>query len=65
VRERSAGGGRLLHNKQLHDLCSSPNIRILIEEDEMGRECSTHDKGGKCIEHLTGKREETTWETLA
>jgi hypothetical protein len=30
------GGWRKLHNKELHDLYSSPNIIRIIKEDEMG-----------------------------
>jgi hypothetical protein len=41
------GEWRKLHNKELHDLYSSPSIiRIIkLEEDEMGGPCST--KGGE------------------
>jgi hypothetical protein len=29
-----------MHNEELHNLYSSPNIQI--KEDEMGKACSTH-----------------------
>jgi hypothetical protein len=45
-REEVAGGWRRLHNEQLHDLYTSPNVIIIfgdqIKEDEMGGGCSTH-----------------------
>jgi hypothetical protein len=49
-REEVTGGGRKLHNEELHNLYSSPNIiRFKIKENEMGRVCSAHQKDKKCI----------------
>jgi hypothetical protein len=45
-RDEVTGEWRKLHNKELHDLYSSPSIiRIILEEDEMGEPCGTN--GGK------------------
>jgi hypothetical protein len=40
------GGWRKLHNEELHNLCSSPNIIIMINnEDEMCRAYGTNGRG--------------------
>ena len=44
-RDKVTGDWRKLHNKELNDLYSSPNIVRVIEKNEMGRACSTY--GGK------------------
>jgi hypothetical protein len=41
-------GWRKQHNEQLHNLYSSLNI-IRIEDDEMGRACSTNEGGEESI----------------
>jgi hypothetical protein len=43
-RDEGTAGWRKLHNEELRDLYSSPNvIRIMkVEEDEMGGSCSTN-----------------------
>jgi hypothetical protein len=33
---------RKLHNEELHNLYSSPNVIRIIKEDEIGRACSTN-----------------------
>jgi hypothetical protein len=48
-------GGRLLHNEELHNLYSSPIITRMIEEDEMGRECSMNRDQEKSIYNTGGK----------
>jgi hypothetical protein len=40
---------RKLHNGELHNLYSSPNIIKMIKEDEMGRACSTNGGDEECI----------------
>jgi hypothetical protein len=42
-RDEVTGEWRKLHNKELHDLYSSPSIIRIIEEDEMGGPCSTNE----------------------
>jgi hypothetical protein len=42
-------GWRKLHNEELHNLYSSPSIIRMINEDEMGRACSTN---GSEEEHI-------------
>jgi hypothetical protein len=49
-RDEVTGGWRKLHNGELDNFYSSPNI-ITVKEDEMGRACSTHG------------REEFSWES--
>jgi len=48
------GGWIRLHNQELHNIYSSPNIiRVTkTEEDDMGRLCSTHWRDFKCIQTL-------------
>jgi hypothetical protein len=38
--------GKKLHNEELHDLCSSPNVIRTVEEDEVGRACSMDGRTG-------------------
>jgi hypothetical protein len=41
--EEVAGGWRRLHNEELHNLYTSPNIVTVIKsKTEIGGECSTH-----------------------
>jgi len=45
------GEWRKLHNKELNDLCSSPNIvGVKIEKNEMGGACSTYGEEESCIQ---------------
>jgi hypothetical protein len=51
-RDEVTGGWRKLHNEEVHNLYSSPNIIIIIKsrKDEVGRACSTNvGKGGMHI----------------
>jgi hypothetical protein len=43
-RDEVKGGWRKLHNKELHDLYSSPNIIRMIKSQKMGEGCSTNCK---------------------
>jgi hypothetical protein len=43
-KEEVGGGWRRLHNEELHNLYTSPNINSNDEGSEMGGECSTHSK---------------------
>jgi hypothetical protein len=43
---------RRLHNEELYDLYSSPNIIRVIKNNKMGRECGTY---GKCIQGFGGE----------
>jgi hypothetical protein len=55
------GGRRELHNEELRNLLSSPNI-ITVESRKMGRTGSTHGGGEECMLDFGGKarRNETT-----
>jgi hypothetical protein len=49
-RNKVTGDWRKLHNEELHNLYSSPNIiRMIVKEDEMGRACSTNGGEEECI----------------
>jgi hypothetical protein len=42
-RNEMAGGWRKLHEEDLHNFYSTPDIvRMIVSDDEMGRPCSTH-----------------------
>jgi hypothetical protein len=51
------GNWRKLHNEELHNLYSSPNIIIQVKEDEMGRACSTNGEKRNAYTILVGKPE--------
>jgi hypothetical protein len=53
-RDEVIGGWRKLHNEGLHNLYSSPNE---VNEDEMGKECSMHEKKRTAYRILMGKPE--------
>jgi hypothetical protein len=50
-RDDVTGVWRKLHNEELHNLYSSPNIIFndQVKEDEMGRACSTNGGDEECI----------------
>jgi hypothetical protein len=57
------GGLRKLHNKELHNLYSSPtNHNVQVKDDEMGRTFRTHVEEGKSIQDFgcNTRRKETT-----
>jgi hypothetical protein len=41
-RREEVGGWKGLHNEELHNLYTSPNIVRVIKEDDMGGACSMH-----------------------
>jgi hypothetical protein len=54
IRER-----RKLHNEQLHNSYSSPNITGTIKSEEMGWEYSTHGEESNVYRVLVGKPKES------
>jgi hypothetical protein len=54
-RNKIVGSWKKLHNQELHNSYSVPNINIMIKDDEVGRVCSSHDEAEKCIEAFYGK----------
>jgi hypothetical protein len=42
-RKEVAGGWRRLHNEELHNLFTSPNIKVIKSRNEMHGTCSTHE----------------------
>jgi hypothetical protein len=58
---------RKLHNEELHNLYSSPDIIRQVKANEMGGACGTHGRGEKSVQGIGGKarRKETTWKTKA
>jgi hypothetical protein len=66
-REKVTGGWRKLHNENLHNLYTSPNIiRMIISRSimEVGAG-STNGRDEKCIQYFGWKtsKEDTTWTT--
>jgi hypothetical protein len=62
----------LLHNEELHNLYSCPDIirqgkASQVKANEMGGECGTHGRGEKSVQGFGGKArgKETTWKTKA
>jgi hypothetical protein len=65
-RDEVTGGWRKLHNEELHNLYSSPNIiRMITSRRMMDRACSTIGREVECIQDIGGKarRKETTRKT--
>jgi hypothetical protein len=46
-----------MHNEELHNLYSLPNIIRMIKEDEMGKACSTNGEKRNAYRVLVGKPE--------
>jgi hypothetical protein len=51
------GKWRKLHNEELHNLYSSPDIIRQIKANEVCRACGTHGRGEKSVEGFGGKPE--------
>jgi hypothetical protein len=51
-----AGEWRRLHNEELQDLCSTPNIVRVIKsrKDEIGKACSMYGGEARCIQGFGG-----------
>jgi hypothetical protein len=56
-RKEVTGAWRKLHNEELHNLYSSPNIIDQVKEDEMGRACSTNGEKINACRIWVGKPE--------
>jgi hypothetical protein len=56
-REEVTGERRKLHNEELHNLYSSPDI---IRQDKA---CGTHGIGKKSVQGFGGKARRKTWKT--
>jgi hypothetical protein len=66
-RDEVTGEWRMLHNEELHNLYSSPDIIRQVKANGVGRACGTHGRGEKSVQGFDGKvrRKETTWKTKA
>jgi hypothetical protein len=58
-RDEVAGEWRKLHNEELHNLYSSPDIirQVEVKANEVGGARSTHGRGEKSVQGLVGKPE--------
>jgi hypothetical protein len=54
-RDEVTGEWRKLHNEELHNLYSSPDIIRQDKANEMGGTCGTHGRGEKSVESSSGK----------
>jgi hypothetical protein len=68
-RDEVTGEWRKLHNEELRNLYSSPDIirQVKVKANEVGGTCGTHGRGEKSIQGFGGKaqRKETTGKTKA
>jgi hypothetical protein len=66
-KDEVTGEWRKLHNEELHNMYSSPDIIRQVKANEMGGACSTHERGENSVQGFGGKarRKETTWKTKA
>jgi hypothetical protein len=64
-KDEVTGEWRKLHNEELHNLYSSPDIIRQVKANEVGRACGTHGRGQKIVQGIGGKarRKETTRKT--
>jgi hypothetical protein len=72
VRDEVTGEWRKLHNEELHNLYSSPDIirqvkSSQVKANEVGEACGTHGRREKSVQDFGGKarRKETIWKTKA
>jgi hypothetical protein len=49
------GEWRKLHNEELHNLYSSPDIISQVKVNEVGEACGTHGRGEKSVQGFGGK----------
>jgi hypothetical protein len=56
-RDEATGEWRRLHNEELNDLYSSPNIIRVIKsrKNEMGGACSTYGRKERCVQDSGGE----------
>jgi hypothetical protein len=61
------GEWRKLHNEELHNLYSYPDIIRQVKANEVGGACDRHGRGEKSVQDFGGKarRKETTGKTKA
>jgi hypothetical protein len=66
-RDEVTGEWRKLHNEELHNLYSTPDIIRQVKANEVGRACGMHGRGEKSVQGFGGKarKKETTWKTKA
>jgi hypothetical protein len=66
-RDEVTGEWRKLHNEEIHNLYSSPDIIGQVKANEVGGACGTHGRGEKSVQGFGGKagKKETTWKTKA
>jgi hypothetical protein len=66
-RDEVTGDWRKLHNEELHNLYSSPDIISQVKANEVSGACSTHGRGEKSVQGFGGKarRKKTTWKIKA
>jgi hypothetical protein len=54
-RDEVTGEWRKLHNKELHNLYSSPDVVRQVKGNEVGGACGTHRRGEKSVQGFGGK----------
>jgi hypothetical protein len=66
-RDEVTGEWRKLHNEELHNLYSSPDIIRQVKANEVGGACGTYGRGEKSVQGFGGKtrRKKTTGKTKA
>jgi hypothetical protein len=66
-RDEVTGEWSKLHNEELHNMYSSPDIIRQVKANKVGEACSTHERGEKSVHGFGGKarNKETTWKTKA
>jgi hypothetical protein len=64
-RDEVTGEWGKVHNEELHNLYSSPDIISQVKANEVGGACSTHGRGEKSVQGfgVKARRKETTWKT--